>query len=104
MLFWFFLLPAALNADVLAGAPATLLGHKMTLSMKASARMVDQKSKENLGSYGHRAFVVTLDCLFSTYFMLKRNEYLLFKPLFSWIFCYMQTIVILTDTARQHCE
>ena len=80
-----------------------LLVHGVALNMRASARMVDQKSRENLGSCGHRAFMVTLDCLCSTYLMLKRNEHLLFKPLFFWIFCYVQITLILTDTARQNC-
>lgn len=48
MPFWVFLPPAAWNADVLAGAPATFLVHKVALSMKVSARTVDHKSKENL--------------------------------------------------------
>ena len=50
MPFWVFLLPAAWNADVLAGAPAALLVRKVILSMEASARMVEQKTRENLGS------------------------------------------------------
>lgn len=39
---------AAWDVDVLAGAPATFLVHKVTLSMKVSARTVDQKRKGNL--------------------------------------------------------
>lgn len=49
MPFWVFLLLATWNADVLAGAPAVLLVPKVILSMEASARMVEQKSRENLG-------------------------------------------------------
>lgn len=55
MPFGVFLFPGAWNADVPAGAPATLLVHKVTLSMEASARMVEQKSQENLGPCGNRA-------------------------------------------------
>lgn len=69
MPFWVSLLPAAWNANMLAGAPGALLVHKVILSMEASARMVEQKSRGPWAPYGHRAVIATLDCLLLTYFM-----------------------------------
>lgn len=89
---------------MLAGAPATFLVHKVTLkvSMKVSARTVDQKSKENLVP-----MAIELSWLpwaaSSNLFYVEKKGHLLLKPLFFWIFCCVQTILILTGTGRRHC-
>lgn len=49
MPFWVCLLLAACNTDVLTGDPAALLVHKVTLSLEACDRIVEQKSRENPG-------------------------------------------------------